>query len=130
MKTLLVLDDEEVIREAFAAYFEDNLWISLQSESAEDALALLENEDPDAAIVDIRLPGMGGGDFIRKALLFKPKMAFVICTGSPEYIVPADLQGSIQVSNQVFKKPITKLFDLENEILSLIEGIEKNEQKR
>jgi len=127
MKKLLILDDEEVIREAFAAYFEDRLWLPQQAESAEDALALLENESFDVAIVDIRLPGMSGGDFIRKACILKPKMGFAICTGSPEYSVPADLQGKIQVINKIFKKPMTKLFELENELKSIIARIEKNE---
>ncbi len=127
MKTILILDDEEVIREAFSAYFEDRLWVSLRAESAEDAVALLENENPDAAIVDIRLPGMTGGDFIREALALKPKMAFAICTGSPEYIVPIDLRDEPQVSKFVFKKPLTKLFDLESELLSIIEKLQKKE---
>lgn len=130
MKTILILDDEEVIREAFAAYFEDHLWDPMQAESAEDALALLEKENFDAAIVDIRLPGMGGGDFIRKARLLKPKMAFAICTGSPEYLVPVDLQGKIQVSSQIFKKPITRLFELENELLEIIARIKENETQK
>ena len=130
MKTILILDDEEVIREAFSAYFEDRLWLPLQAESAEDALVLLETENPDAAIVDIRLPGMDGGDFIRKAILIKPKMACAICTGSPEYILPSPLEGKSQVSKQVFKKPMTKLFELENELLSIIERIEKKELQK
>ncbi len=130
MRTILILDDEDVIREAFSAYFEDRLWDTLPVESAEDALALLENENPDAAIVDIRLPGMGGGDFIRNALLLKPKTVFAICTGSPEYIVPMDLRGEPQVSKFIFKKPLTKLFDLENELLSIIEKLAKNEREK
>ena len=127
MKSILILDDEEVIREAFTAYFEDRLWLPQQAESAEEALALLENESFDVAIVDIRLPGMSGGDFIRKARLLKPKMGFAICTGSPEYNIPADLQGKIQVVNKIFKKPMTKLFELENDLKNIIERIEKNE---
>ncbi len=129
MKTILILDDEEVIREAFTNYFEDNLWIPLQAESAEDALSLLKTETPSAAVVDIRLPDMSGGDFIREALLFNPEMVFVICTGSPEYLVPVDLQTEVQVSQQIFRKPVTKLFELEAELLSLIEEIEKKSEK-
>lgn len=129
MKTILILDDEEVIREAFTAYFEDNLWIPLQAGSAEDALSLLKTESPSAAIVDIRLPDMSGGDFIREALLIKPKMAFAICTGSPEYLVPVDLQTEVQISQRIFKKPVTKLFELEAELLRLIEEIKKKGEK-
>ncbi|MBT3321536.1 MAG: response regulator [Anaerolineae bacterium] len=130
MKTILILDDEEVIREAFSAYFEDRLWITIKAESAEGALDLLEKKSPDAAVVDIRLPGMSGGEFIGEALLLKPKMVFVICTGSPEYIVPVELRGEERVSKYIFKKPLTKLFDLESELLQLIAGIEKEKQEK
>jgi len=82
---------------------------------------LLETESPTAALVDIRLPGMDGNDFIRKACLLRPRMVFVICTGSPEYLVPPDLSGLSRVSSQLFKKPVTGLGDLENEILGLME---------
>ncbi len=129
MKTILILDDEEVIREAFTDYFEDNLWIPLQAESAEDALNLLKTESPSAAVVDIRLPNMSGGDFIREALLFKPEMVFAICTGSPEYLVPVDLQTKAQVSQRIFKKPVAKLFELEAELLRLIEEMKKKSKK-
>ena len=130
MKTVLILDDEEVIREAFSAYFEDNLWISLKAKSGEDALVLLKKKTPNAAVVDIRLPGISGGEFIRKALLLNPKMAFAICTGSPEYVIPLDLRGEPQVSEHVFKKPLVRFSDLESELLRLIKDLETNEQQK
>ncbi len=125
MKSILILDDETVLRNAFAAYFEDCLWQTYQAESAEEALKMLEEITPDAATVDIRLPHMDGDEFIREACVLKPKMVFVICTGSPEYFVPTDLQEYAQVSNQIFKKPMTKLNNLKNEIDRLIKEIEK-----
>ena len=130
MKSILILDDESVLRNAFAAYFEDCLWQTYQAGSAEEALKMLEKITPSAATVDIRLPHMDGDEFIREACLLKPTMAFVICTGSPEYFVPTDLQAYKQVSNQIFKKPMTRLNDLQNEIERIIGEIEKNESKK
>ena len=130
MKSILILDDETVLRNAFAAYFEDCLWQTYQAESAEDALKMLEEITPDAAMVDIRLPHMDGDEFIREACVLKPTMAFVICTGSPEYFVPTDLQEYTQVSNQIFKKPMTKLNDLKSEIERIIEETGKNEGRK
>jgi DNA-binding NtrC family response regulator len=124
MKTILILDDERVLREAFAAYFEDRLWRVVQSESAEEALKLLENESPDVTLVDIRLPGMDGDDFIRKAHLLKPRMAFVICTGSPEYRIPPDLQALPQLSKCVYRKPVTRMADFEKEIVRAIQRLQ------
>lgn len=123
MKTIMILDDERVLREAFAAYFEDRLWRPVLAKSAEEALQLLEHETPAAVLVDIRLPGMDGDEFIRTACQLKHKMAFVICTGSPEYMVPSDLGACTQVADQIFRKPVARLLELESEIIQTIERI-------
>lgn len=125
MKKILILDDDQAVRESFVDYFEDCLWQTIQAGSAEEALKILEIESPLAALVDIRLPGMDGNEFIRKASRQKPEMAFVVCTGSPEYVVPPDLLELPCVSSRLFKKPVTGLIDLENELIRIIDSIQK-----
>ena len=75
LKTVLIVDDEAIIRQSFIDYFEDHFWRSFQAESGELALELLEEESPDGVVVDIRLKGMDGDVFIREAHRKKPKMA-------------------------------------------------------
>ncbi len=116
----MIVDDDAFIRQSFVDHFEDRLWEVIQAESAEQALELLEEVSPDGAIVDIRLGGMDGNAFIRKAFRSKPRMGFVICTGSPEYDVPADLLSLPCVSVRVFRKPVTDMADLEEDLLQLI----------
>lgn len=123
IKTILFVDDEVYIRQSFADYFEDNNWQTLQAESGEKALDLLVKESPDGAVVDIRMGGMDGDIFIRKALKEKPNMGFVICTGSPEYNIPSDLMSIPGVSGYLFRKPVTDMAALEKELLRVIESI-------
>jgi YesN/AraC family two-component response regulator len=123
-KTVLIVDDEVFIRQSFMDYFEDRLWRVLGAESGEQALEIMETESPHGAIVDIRLGGMDGDALIRKAYLKRPKTAFVICTGSPEYDVPADLLKLPEVSDQVFRKPVTDMARLEKDLLRLIANVE------
>ncbi len=120
MKTILILDDETFIRQSFVDYFEDSLWQTLQAKSGEQALELLKKESPNGAIVDIRLRGMDGDAFIREACKKRPKMGFVICTGSPEYDIPVDLLKLPCVSNNVFRKPVTNMAELEKNMLHII----------
>ncbi|MDM8521866.1 response regulator [Desulfococcaceae bacterium HSG8] len=127
MKSILIIDDEQAVRDSFADYFEDRLWLPIRAESAEDALDLLETESPDAAVVDVRLPGMDGNDFIRKAYPLNPETAFIICTGSPEYLVPPDLMEVPCVSDRLFKKPVTRMDNLEKEIIRTIRNIHGKE---
>ena len=75
-------------------------------------MELLDTESPGCAIVDIRMGGMTGDDFIRKACRKRPGMVFVICTASPGYRVPTDLLDLPNVYKKVFKKPIEYFEDL------------------
>ena len=127
MKTILILDDEPAVRQSIADFFEDCLWWPIQAGSAEEALQLLATEVPAAAVVDVRLPGMDGNTFIREVWQRGIKMAFVICTGSPEYDMPEDLLALPFVSDQLYKKPVTNMADMEREILHLIELVEQME---
>ncbi len=120
MNTILILDDEYVVRQSFADYFEDNLWRVVQAETAEQALELLDTEKPEVAIVDIRLPGIDGDEFIREALERKKQLAFVICSGSPSYGVPEDLQHQIKVSQNFFRKPVTNFQELEDDVIRIM----------
>ncbi len=117
MKRILILDDEVAVRESFADFFEDQQWEVVQAGSGEEALEILEHEMVEAAIVDVRLPGMDGNEFIRKMCQKTDSIAFVICTGSPEYLVPDDLLSKRCVSDLLMKKPISSF----NEIVQLIE---------
>jgi len=120
VNTILILDDEYVVRQSFVDYFEDSLWRVVQAETAEQALDLLETEQPEVAIVDIRLPGIDGDDFIREALDRQKQLAFVICSGSPTYGVPVDLQQQISVSDHFFRKPVTNFEELEEDALRMM----------
>ncbi|OUR63596.1 hypothetical protein A9Q79_09640 [Methylophaga sp. 42_25_T18] len=121
MKTLLVLDDEYAVRQSFVDYFEDQLWHVVQAETAEQALTMLETVQPAAALVDIRLPGIDGNTFIRKMIGQKVNMAFIICSGSPSYRVPDDLQQHKNVSDTFFRKPVANFDALEQDVLQAIE---------
>ena len=129
MKTILILDDEEVLRDVFTAFFEDRMWQPIQASSAEEALEMLKKEAPAAVLVDIRLPGMGGDEFIRTALKLKLETAFIICTGSPDYFLPPDLIEIPNVSERLFIKPIMQLEDLEKEVLRVVQRVEKPESE-
>jgi len=119
-KLILVVDDESYVRQSFVDFLEDNLWETFQAESGEDALEILKTVKISAAIVDIRLGGIVGDEFIRRALIQHPEMVFLICTGSPEYHIPLDLLKSGRVSPKIFNKPIIMMSELESELVRLM----------
>ena len=69
-RKILVLDDEPDIRDSLAAYLEDCGFSVLPVGSGEEALASLS--EVCVAIIDIRLRGMDGLTFIKKAHALRP----------------------------------------------------------
>ena len=120
--TVLILDDDQAVRESLVYYFEDRGWLVFPAENAEDALETLSREEIKGAVVDIRLPGMDGNDFIRIAKNRHPNLAFVICTGSPEYKPPSDIFELSQMSEIVFSKPVQDMSEIELTLRQLIDN--------
>ena len=120
-RAVLILDDDDTVRESLAGFFEDRGWRVLSAATAEEARDVLSRESPAGAVVDIRLPGMDGNEFMRAASATHPRLAYVICTGSPEYLPPADIAALPQVSENVFTKPVVDLSTLEQELCRQIE---------
>ena len=119
-KSILILDDDAAVRHSFVDYFEDLQWHPISFADAESALAFLAENCPQAAIVDIRLSGMSGDVFIRRAHVQCPEMVYVVCTGSPDFQLAGDLKGLPQVSRHTFFKPVRDLSALETEINRLV----------
>ena len=63
---VLIIDDETSIRQSLKGFFEDYEFKVKTTSSAEEAIKTLKTETFDAAIVDLRLPGMNGDLFILK----------------------------------------------------------------
>ncbi len=61
---VLVVDDERNLRESLAAYLAMDGMEGLPAASGEEARTLLETERVDAVVVDLRMPGMSGLDFL------------------------------------------------------------------
>ena len=62
---VLVVEDEEVLREVFRDFLTELGHQAVLVRSAEAALGTLATERPDAIILDIHLPGMSGLDFLQ-----------------------------------------------------------------
>lgn len=59
-KTIMVIDDDQDLRESIIEILEDNDFTVIGCESAEEALQKIKIEKPHLIIVDNMMPGMGG----------------------------------------------------------------------
>lgn len=118
--SVLVLDDDTHVRESLVISLEDEDFEVYEAESSERALNFLDTSRVDLVIVDLRLPGMNGTEFINSASVKWPEIKFVIYTGSPEFSVPATLSERPNVSNSVFLKPLPSSDVLIDEIRRML----------
>src|ERR1700744_2224879 len=66
MSTVLIIDDDPVMREALAEAVRDLGHTVHLASSGEAALALLEHELVDAVFLDLRMPGIDGLEVLRR----------------------------------------------------------------
>ncbi len=66
MKSILIVDDEQSIRESLDGILQDEGFRTLVAETGEEALALLGEETPDLVLLDIWLPGIDGLETLRR----------------------------------------------------------------
>lgn len=80
-RTLLLVEDDETLRRRFARAFRDRGLVVTEAGSAEEAIAAARSDSPELAVVDLRLPGASGLDFVRELLALDPSTAVVVLTG-------------------------------------------------
>jgi len=113
MKTkLMIVDDEEFIRMPLKDYFEDCGWEVEAFSSAADALGYLGKYDAGCVIVDMRLPGMSGVEFITEAHRIRPETRFVIYTGSIDFTVTNELRAAGVNEFSIVRKPAMDLSEI------------------
>lgn len=121
---ILVVDDEEMVRENLEAYLEDEGFIVHTAGSGEEGLEVLAGVNPQVGIIDMRLPGMSGNDFIIKAHEVKPELKYLIHTGSTNYKLPFELMQIGVTRDEIFIKPLQNMDDLVEGIYRIL-GMER-----
>jgi DNA-binding NtrC family response regulator len=113
--TVLLVDDNDLIRECVTAYLEDEGFTVHSYSTAEEALVAIAAIRPVVCITDMRLPGMDGENFILKANLLSPATGYLIHTGML-YTLSDELRAIGMSDGDVLLKPIHDLSKLVKKI--------------
>ncbi|MHB8121020.1 MAG: response regulator [Desulfuromonadaceae bacterium] len=116
--SVLLVDDEEMIRDCVSAYLEDEGFRVHCTASAEEALESIVSISPAVCISDLRLPGMDGEKFIVRAYELCPSTGFMLHTGML-YILSDELRAIGMTADDVLLKPIHDLSRLVDKIRNL-----------
>ncbi|MEO0878140.1 MAG: sigma-54 dependent transcriptional regulator [Pseudomonadota bacterium] len=107
-KTVLIVDDDPTQRRLMRAVCEKGGYPVLQAENGEDALALLQSpqgQDVSVVLLDLRMPGFGGMETLKRAKSFREELPIIVLTaqGGVDTVVEAMQNGA----NDFFVKPVS-----------------------
>ncbi|HFK8590666.1 two-component system response regulator RssB [Pseudomonas aeruginosa] len=80
--TLLIIDDDEVVRESLTAYLEDSNFKVLQALNGLQGLQIFESEQPDLVICDLRMPQIDGLELIRRIRQTASETPIIVLSGA------------------------------------------------
>ena len=80
--TLLIIDDDDVVRASLAAYLDDSGFRVLQAANGPQGMELFESEQPDLVICDLRMPQMDGLELIRQISERQIDLPVIVVSGA------------------------------------------------
>ena len=93
--TVLVVEDDEMVRDAMTRLFVHEGYLVLTAPTGHDAMGLLRTPSTrvDAVLLDIGLPDVSGADLCARLRQFFPNLPVVVCTGAATPEEAAGLHG-------------------------------------
>ena len=113
---LLIVDDERSIREACREVAQTLGFAAFVADSAEQAYRALDSQAFDAVLLDLRLPGAGGLDALRRIKERRPEAVIVVVTGY------GTVQSAVQAMKNGAYDYVTKPFSVD-ELKLLLERV-------
>ncbi|HTS02375.1 MAG TPA: sigma-54 dependent transcriptional regulator, partial [Thermoanaerobaculia bacterium] len=115
---ILVVDDEEVIRDVLESLLEREGWTVSTAEDAAEALELFESEPYDVVLLDLMLPDRPGLEVLRDMRRHDPDAVIVIVTAY------SSIEGAIQAMREGAFHYIPKPFQNQEVLLTVRKGAE------
>jgi len=82
--SILVVDDEEVIRALFKESLEELGHRVVTAGNSSEGLELVKQRDFDLVFLDLKMPGMDGAELFRRVRTIKPNLPVTVITGYPD----------------------------------------------
>ncbi len=118
MKTVLFVDDDEAFRELYRRIFEDEGYHVVLAEDGPQAIGAVTAESPDVAILDVRMPQMGGLDVAEEIKAINPRIPIILYTANDE-ICMIDRRAQFATACIDKSSDFTELALAVNRVLSL-----------
>ncbi|MEO6259892.1 MAG: sigma-54 dependent transcriptional regulator [Thermoanaerobaculia bacterium] len=129
MMRILIVDDEEVLRDVLDAVLRREGFEVVMASSGEEALSILDaDENIDLMILDIMLPGISGIDTLRSVRISSPNLPVIVITAF------SSIDGAIEAMKHGAFHYIPKPFKNEEVVITVTKALEQrrlsNENER
>lgn len=124
MYHLLVVENEDPLREWYEQELREEGYEITAVSNGQDALQKLEETAFDAIILDIKMPGMDGLEFLEKVLGEKRETPVIINTAYPRY-----KHNFMSWAAEAYVVKSSKLDELKRTIREVLEKYYKKEKK-
>jgi two-component system response regulator PilR (NtrC family) len=125
---ILIVDDEEVLRDVLEVVLRRENFDVVLASSGEEALNVLDTEEVDLVILDIMLPGISGIDTLRAVRISNPTLPVIVITAF------SSIDGAIEAMKHGAFHYIPKPFKNEEVVLTVNKALEQrrlsNENER
>jgi two-component system, cell cycle sensor histidine kinase and response regulator CckA len=115
-----VIDDDDMVNQTLAVILTESGYVVLSASSGEEALEkyMERLDDIDLFLIDMIMPGMGGGEFFTRIKQLKPTAKTIVCSG---YAMNERIQDIMNRGcNGFMEKPfnLAKLLEMIESILN------------
>ena len=115
-RTVLVIDDEDLVREVVARMIEDLGYAAITAADGLAGLAVIDRQTIDAVLVDLTMPAMSGLDVISAVRARQPSLPVVLCSGyargGTRNVVHADAYLPKPFRLEALEQTLTKILGL------------------
>jgi two-component system response regulator AtoC len=118
MAKVLVVDDQDTVRHFLAKAFEQEGHEVMQASSGEQALELVAADHPDAAVLDLKLPGVSGMEVLEKIKQLDRHIPVIMITAYGE------VSSAVKAMKMGAYDYITKPADIDRLALTLERALE------
>jgi len=120
---ILVIDDDEDFRFIITRTLEKEGYLVQAVGSGAEAIEALKSQKFDLALVDIKMPEMGGRETVKEIRKLDPQLPVLLVTGSPDW---PDRELRAAAQGWIYKP--FRLAQLRSMVRELLEGEEKPSQ--
>ncbi len=121
---ILIVDDEHLIRWSLDKDLQQSGYDTRQAASGEEALAMMEEGEPDVVLLDLRMPGIDGFKVMEEAKRKELQPLFIIVTGA------GDVKTAVRAVKEGAVDYICKPFEIEDVELRIEMALEGARMRR